>query len=398
MVHLHAGRPRPPGRAGGTRLGRRRRGGGHGRRPRLHPAGGRRAEHARPGPARDQSCRWSLSTGAPSATVGHVAAVERLAARDPGAHARRLREIRCAADAFLRATRLATPRRCSRRSARPRGARRAGTRRQSSDRHPGAGRLRPRWPASWGAPRSLRAPGAATSASPSFPIQNRRGVFGTRVTSRASRILSINTGARGLGREKTERPCENGRTTTQPDGSRLPGFYKLSVEERRELLRHRADLSEQDLQTLEGGGLDTRRPIGWSKTSVGVYALPLGLGLNFRVNGRDVLVPMAVEEPSVIAAASNAARMVRQGGGFVAEADEPVMTAQIENRRRRRPEASVARLEAAAEELLGAGARHAAAAGPSGAAARARSRCARTRAGWWSTSTSTAATRWAPTW
>ena len=66
------------------------------------------------------------------------------------------------------------------------------------------------------------------------------------------------------------------------------------------------------------------------ENAVGVYALPLGVGLNFVVNGRDVLVPMAVEEPSVIAAASNAARMVREGGGFVADADDPVMTAQIE--------------------------------------------------------------------
>jgi hydroxymethylglutaryl-CoA reductase len=136
------------------------------------------------------------------------------------------------------------------------------------------------------------------------------------------------------------------------DGSRLPGFYKLSVAERRELLRHRADLSEQDLETLDGGGLDTAAADRIVENVVGVYALPLGLGLNFRVNGRDVLVPMAVEEPSVIAAASNAARMVRAGGGFVAEADDPVMTAQIEIVDVADPEASVARLEAAADELL----------------------------------------------
>jgi hydroxymethylglutaryl-CoA reductase len=136
------------------------------------------------------------------------------------------------------------------------------------------------------------------------------------------------------------------------DGSRLPGFYKLSVDERREILRHRADLSEQDLSTLEGGGLDTAAADRIVENAIGVYALPLGIGLNFRVNGRDVLVPMAVEEPSVIAAASNAAKMVRQGGGFAAEADDPVMTAQIEIVDVVDPEASVARLEAAADELL----------------------------------------------
>jgi hydroxymethylglutaryl-CoA reductase len=134
--------------------------------------------------------------------------------------------------------------------------------------------------------------------------------------------------------------------------SRLPGFYKLTVEERREILRHRADLSEQDLLTLERGGLDVVTADRIVENAVGVYALPLGIGLNFRVNGQDVLVPMAVEEPSVIAAASNAAKMVRQGGGFVAEADDPVMTGQIEIVDVADPEASVSRLEAAADELL----------------------------------------------
>src|SRR6185295_15823514 len=62
----------------------------------------------------------------------------------------------------------------------------------------------------------------------------------------------------------------------------------------------------------------------------GVYALPLGMGLNFRVNGQDFLVPMAVEEPSVVAAASNAARMIREGGGFRAEADDPIMISQVQ--------------------------------------------------------------------
>ena len=136
------------------------------------------------------------------------------------------------------------------------------------------------------------------------------------------------------------------------DGSRIPGFYRLSVGERRTALRGIADLTEQDFETLESGGLDTGRADQIVENAVGLYSLPLGVGLNFRVNGRDVLVPMAVEEPSVIAAASNAARMVREGGGFVAEADEPVMTAQIEIVDVADPDASAARLKAAATELL----------------------------------------------
>ena len=113
-------------------------------------------------------------------------------------------------------------------------------------------------------------------------------------------------------------------------GSRIPGFYRLPVDDRRRELRLRADLSLDDMGTLDRGGLDVETADRVVENAVGVYALPLGVGLNFRVNGQDVLVPMAVEEPSVIAAASNAARMVREGGGFIAEADDPIMTAQIE--------------------------------------------------------------------
>jgi hydroxymethylglutaryl-CoA reductase len=66
------------------------------------------------------------------------------------------------------------------------------------------------------------------------------------------------------------------------------------------------------------------------ENAVGVLGIPLGIATNFIVNGREVLVPMAIEEPSVIAAASNAARMARAGGGFTAEADPSIMAAQIE--------------------------------------------------------------------
>jgi hydroxymethylglutaryl-CoA reductase len=139
----------------------------------------------------------------------------------------------------------------------------------------------------------------------------------------------------------------------KPDlGSRIPGFYRLTVDERRRQLRLRADISEEDLETLERGGMDTTTADHVVENVVGLYALPLGVGLNFRVNGEDVMVPMAVEEPSVIAAASNAARMVREGGGFQAEADDPIMTAQIEVVGIDDPAAARARLEAAGDELL----------------------------------------------
>ncbi|HET6283679.1 MAG TPA: hydroxymethylglutaryl-CoA reductase, degradative [Polyangia bacterium] len=134
--------------------------------------------------------------------------------------------------------------------------------------------------------------------------------------------------------------------------SRIPGFYLLPIAERRHVLRLRADLAAEDLAILDGGGLDTKTADKVVENVVGIYALPLGLGLNFRVNGQDYLVPMAVEEPSVIAAASNAARMVREGGGFEAEADEPIMTAQVELVGIKDPDAARERIERESEELL----------------------------------------------
>ncbi len=136
--------------------------------------------------------------------------------------------------------------------------------------------------------------------------------------------------------------------------SRIPGFYNLPLDERRRQLALRASLSSDDLTALDRGGLDAPAADRMVENAVGIYALPLGIGLNFRVNGVDHLVPMAVEEPSVIAAASNAARMVRQGGGFQAEADEPIMTAQIEIAGVRDAAAAAARIVAHTTEILAA--------------------------------------------
>jgi hydroxymethylglutaryl-CoA reductase len=134
--------------------------------------------------------------------------------------------------------------------------------------------------------------------------------------------------------------------------SRIPGFYRLPLAARRDELRARAGLTDEDLATLEGGGLDPADADQMVENAVGIYGLPLGLGLNFRINGTDYLIPMAVEEPSVIAAASNAARMVRTGGGFVAEADDPIMTAQVELVGVPEPAVARARIEGDAAGIL----------------------------------------------
>jgi hydroxymethylglutaryl-CoA reductase len=113
-------------------------------------------------------------------------------------------------------------------------------------------------------------------------------------------------------------------------GSRIPGFYRLSLDRRWQELTRRLGLSDEDVALLKGSGLLPEAANHIVENVIGTYSLPLGLGLNFQINGRDYLVPMCVEEPSVIAAASNAARMVRAGGGFLADADPPHMIAQVQ--------------------------------------------------------------------
>lgn len=113
--------------------------------------------------------------------------------------------------------------------------------------------------------------------------------------------------------------------------SRFPGFYRLDIRARHHELMTRYGLSADDVATLaDGGALGVERADRMVENCVGVMGLPLALGLNFRVNGRDVAVPMAVEEPSIVAAVSNAARLVRDAGGFQADADPSVMIAQIQ--------------------------------------------------------------------
>jgi hydroxymethylglutaryl-CoA reductase len=112
--------------------------------------------------------------------------------------------------------------------------------------------------------------------------------------------------------------------------SRIAGFYARPLAERQLALAELAALSPAARAWLAGGGgLELAVADRMSENVIATIGLPLGIALNLRVNGHDYLVPMAVEEPSVVAAASNAARMVRLGGGFTAEADAPIMTAQI---------------------------------------------------------------------
>jgi hydroxymethylglutaryl-CoA reductase len=137
--------------------------------------------------------------------------------------------------------------------------------------------------------------------------------------------------------------------------SRIPGFYRLSVADRlRSVARLRGIDGRVLAETLATGGLDTETADRMVENALGSLGLPFGVALNFRVNERFYLVPMAVEEPSVIAAASHAAKRCLLGGGFVARSTEPIMIAQIHLDLVADPEAAAARIGAAREELLAA--------------------------------------------
>ena len=115
------------------------------------------------------------------------------------------------------------------------------------------------------------------------------------------------------------------------ESSRLAGFYNLPLKERVERVAQWAELTEDEAAVLRGAmGLDVARADQMIENVVGLHSLPLGIAVNFAVNGRDVLVPMAVEEPSVVAGASFTAKLARAGGGFRATTTAPEMIGQLQ--------------------------------------------------------------------
>ncbi|MGB3904104.1 MAG: hydroxymethylglutaryl-CoA reductase, degradative [Anaerolineae bacterium] len=135
--------------------------------------------------------------------------------------------------------------------------------------------------------------------------------------------------------------------------SRIPEFYKLSPSQRLRQAQVATGLTDEEAAILQGSeGLDVSQADRMSENVVGTFGLPLGIAVNFRVNRRDYLVPMAIEEPSVVAAASHAAKLVRAAGGFVAEASSSLMIGQIQVLGLDDLPASRARLLAERERLL----------------------------------------------
>lgn len=129
--------------------------------------------------------------------------------------------------------------------------------------------------------------------------------------------------------------ASNNNTSQKGDivsnSSQLPGFRNISPSERIDVLSQHIDLDIEEVALLrDDGALSIEIADGMIENVLGKFELPLGLASNFMINGRDVLVPMVVEEPSVVAAASYMAKLARPGGGFLTSSSAPLMRAQIQ--------------------------------------------------------------------
>jgi len=109
------------------------------------------------------------------------------------------------------------------------------------------------------------------------------------------------------------------------------GFYKKTIPERLEILKAERGLTEEEAKVLlDSGALDLETADHMVENVIGVEHLPLGVAPGFLINGKEYIVPMCIEEPSVIAAAAKGAKLAAKSGGFTAEADEPIMTGQVQ--------------------------------------------------------------------
>jgi hydroxymethylglutaryl-CoA reductase len=137
--------------------------------------------------------------------------------------------------------------------------------------------------------------------------------------------------------------------------SEIPGFYRRTVAERRKFVQEWAGLTDAEARAFDfPPGVDPGTLERMIENVVGVMPLPLGIATNFRINGKEYLVPMAIEEPSVVAAASNAAKVARASGGFFAQSTAPVMIGQVQILEVPDPVAARMRILHRKEELLAA--------------------------------------------
>jgi len=112
--------------------------------------------------------------------------------------------------------------------------------------------------------------------------------------------------------------------------SELKGFYKLKPKERIALVKQFADLTDEEVAAIANTGCMAIEQVDKIiENVIGTLEMPLGIGANFLINGKDYLVPMAIEEPSVVAAASNVAKLARASGGFTTSSTDPIMIGQV---------------------------------------------------------------------
>lgn len=174
-------------------------------------------------------------------------------------------------------------------------------------------------------------------------LERSHGAPAPTVKSASSAVDSNHDSANGVAIDAAVESANDSATDSAPHGaidsdgeppevsSRIAGFHRETLEARRDHIVGLGVLSDDAVSHLvSGGALPESIADAMSENVIAIHGLPLSVALNFRVNDRDVIVPMVVEEPSVVAAASNAARMVRLSGGFFGEATEPVMTAQVQ--------------------------------------------------------------------
>ena len=116
------------------------------------------------------------------------------------------------------------------------------------------------------------------------------------------------------------------------DKSRIPNFYKMPISERLDAVYKRGLISKKDYKLLKNQQqqLDINSADKMIENVIGVMGMPIGLGLNFLINDKEYVIPMAVEEPSIVAALSAAAKISRPGGGFKTECTDPILTGQIQ--------------------------------------------------------------------
>ncbi|MCB9459791.1 MAG: hydroxymethylglutaryl-CoA reductase, degradative [Anaerolineaceae bacterium] len=113
--------------------------------------------------------------------------------------------------------------------------------------------------------------------------------------------------------------------------SRLSGFYRKTWQERLAIISQWSGLSLEDERVFSGeGGLSTEDAVNMIENVIGIYGLPFGIATNFLINQKDYLIPMVIEEPSVVAAVSFAAKLFREGGGFTTSSDDPIMIGQLQ--------------------------------------------------------------------